>query len=81
MSNEAKGTPRSKWAVKQKKIDKASDCTKMVISAIALAEFSPAPIKTSWGDGMMVADIALSKDATVSMYVHKDDIAKILLSA
>lgn len=36
-----------------------------------------APIKTSWGDGMMVADVGLDKDSTVSLYAHADDIAKV----
>jgi redox-regulated HSP33 family molecular chaperone len=33
-----------------------------------------APSKTQWGDGMMVATVALSKDATLDLYAHKDDL-------
>lgn len=31
-----------------------------------------APTKTEWGNGMMVADIELSKDETATIFAHKD---------
>lgn len=70
-------TPRSKWAAEQRKRNGDAECTRLMRSLITLAEFQPAPVKTSWGDGMMVVDIALNKDETVSVYAHKDDIHKI----
>jgi len=36
-----------------------------------------APVKTSWGDGMVVADIAIDKDNTVSVYCEHDQTAKV----
>lgn len=38
---------------------------------LAHANWSTAPRKTAWGDGMMVADVMLTKDETLTMYVHK----------
>lgn len=70
-------TPRSKWAEEQRKRNADAECTRLLHEVIALAEFQSAPVKTVWGEGMMVADIALSKDETVSIYVHRDDIHKI----
>jgi hypothetical protein len=37
-------------------------------------EWMNAPTRTSWGKGMREAVVALSKDATASIYVHEDDI-------
>ncbi len=36
-----------------------------------------APVKTSWGDGMVVADLAIDKDHTVSIYCERDQTAKV----
>ena len=36
-----------------------------------------APVKTSWGDGMVVADIAIDKDHTASIYCERDQTAKV----
>jgi len=36
-----------------------------------------APVKTSWGDGMVVADLAIDKDHTVSVYCERDQTAKV----
>jgi hypothetical protein len=36
-----------------------------------------APIKTSWGDEMVVADLAIDKDNTVSIYCERDQTAKV----
>ena len=38
---------------------------------IQQAAWSPAPHTVEWGAGMMVADVALSTDETLTMYVHK----------
>jgi hypothetical protein len=36
-----------------------------------------APVKTQWGDDMVVADIAIDKDNTVSVYCERDQTAKV----
>jgi len=36
-----------------------------------------APVKTSWGDGMVVADLAIDKDHTVSIYCERHQTAKV----
>lgn len=33
--------------------------------------WSPAPRKVEWGDGMLVADVALTTDETLTLYMHK----------
>jgi hypothetical protein len=40
-------------------------------------EWTEAPTRTQWGDGMMQALVALDKDSTLSLYCHKDDTAKV----
>ena len=35
---------------------------------LRMAHWLPAPLKTEWGCGMLVADIALSKDETLTLY-------------
>ena len=37
--------------------------------------WSPAPQSVQWGGGMMAADVALSKDETLTLYAHKDALA------
>ena len=36
-----------------------------------------APVKTQWSDDMVVADIAIDKDHTVSIYCERDQTAKV----
>jgi energy-converting hydrogenase A subunit M len=36
-----------------------------------------APVKTSWGHEMVVADLAIDKDHTVSVYCERDQITKV----
>jgi hypothetical protein len=36
-----------------------------------------APVKTSWGDEMVVADLAIDKDHTVSVYCERNQTAKV----
>jgi hypothetical protein len=36
-----------------------------------------APVKTSWGQEMVVADLAIDKDNTVSVYCERDQTAKV----
>jgi hypothetical protein len=36
-----------------------------------------APVKTSWGHDMVVADLAIDKDHTVSIYCERDQTAKV----
>jgi hypothetical protein len=40
-------------------------------------KWSTAPTRTEWGEGMMVADVALDNDSTLTMYCHKNDLAKV----
>lgn len=35
------------------------------------------PIKTQWGDDMVVADLAIDKDHTVSVYCERDQTARV----
>jgi hypothetical protein len=37
----------------------------------------PAPIKTQWGHDMVVADLAIDKDHTVSVYCERDQTKKV----
>ncbi len=37
----------------------------------------PAPIKTQWGHDMVVADLAIDKDHTVSIYCERDQIKSV----
>jgi len=39
--------------------------------------WSDAPVKTQWGDEMVVADLAIDKDNTVSVYCERDQTAKV----
>jgi hypothetical protein len=43
---------------------------------VSAAKWFPAPVRTEWGAGMMVADIELSKDETLTIYAHKKAIPK-----
>jgi len=36
-----------------------------------------APVKTSWGDGMVVADLAIDKDYTASIYCEREQTTKV----
>jgi len=36
-----------------------------------------APVKTSWGHDMVVADLAIDKDNTVSVYCERDQTTKV----
>jgi hypothetical protein len=43
----------------------------------ALADWRASPVRTEWGAGMMVADIALSNDETLTIYAHRKAIKKL----
>lgn len=43
---------------------------------LSLAAWSPAPDRTQWGAGMMVADVELSDDETLTAYVHRNSLAQ-----
>jgi hypothetical protein len=46
--------------------------------AVSVAwKWHQAPVKTSWGHGMVVADLAIDKDNTVSVYCERDQTAKV----
>jgi hypothetical protein len=40
-------------------------------------EWHQAPVKTQWGDDMAVADLAIDKDHTVSVYCERDQTTKV----
>lgn len=40
-------------------------------------EWHEAPVKTQWGDDMAVADLAIDKDHTVSVYCERDQTTKV----
>ena len=44
--------------------------TECALALLALANWKDAPQKAEWGAGMMVADVALTKDETMTIYVH-----------
>lgn len=48
------------------------DATGCARSLLTLAEWRDAPRKTEWGHGMMAADVMLTKDETMTVYVHRD---------
>lgn len=41
-------------------------------------DFAEAPRRTEWGAGMLHATVGLDKDSCVDIYVHKDDLDKLL---
>ncbi len=46
--------------------------------AVSVAwKWHQAPVKTSWGHDMVVADLAIDKDNTVSVYCERDQTAKV----
>jgi hypothetical protein len=68
-------------------VDKAAEKMVEAIWAINKALAAPvqepvvwkwhqAPVKTSWGHEMVVADLAIDKDNTVSVYCERDQTAK-----
>lgn len=40
-------------------------------------EWQKAPVKTEWGDEMVVASLAIDKDHTVCLYCERDQTAKV----
>ena len=40
-------------------------------------KWQPAPIRTAWGDEMVVASVAIDKDHTVCLYCEREQIAKV----
>jgi hypothetical protein len=40
-------------------------------------KWQQAPVKTSWGHDMVVADLAIDKDNTVSVYCERDQTTKV----
>lgn len=47
------------------------------VQELAAWAWRQAPIKTMWGDEMVVADLAIDKDHTVSVYCERDQAAKV----
>jgi len=63
-----------------KKIDPAITAIKQARSAPVQTvawRWHQAPIKTQWGHEMVVADLAIDKDNTVSVYCERDQTAKV----
>ena len=48
------------------------DATECARALLTLADWHGAPRKTAWGDGMMAAHVMLTKDETMTVYVHRD---------
>jgi len=40
-------------------------------------KWQQAPVKTQWGDDMVVASVAIDKDHTVCLYCERDQTAKV----
>ena len=40
-------------------------------------KWQQAPIRTAWGDGMVVASVAIDKDHTVCLYCEREQTAKV----
>ena len=40
-------------------------------------EWQQAPVKTQWGDEMVVASVAIDKDHTLSLYCERDQTPKV----
>jgi hypothetical protein len=52
-------------------------CEKMVAAEREAWKWHQAPVKTSWGHDMVVADLAIDKDNTVSVYCERDQTTKV----
>lgn len=52
------------------------DATECARSLLTLADWHEAPSKTEWGEGMMAADVMLTKDETMTVYAHRDALTK-----
>lgn len=46
-------------------------------AAASALDWQAAPTSTQWGEGMVVACVALDKDSTLDLYCHKDDVHKV----
>lgn len=40
-------------------------------------QWHDAPVKTTYGDGMLTADVELDKDSTLTIACHRDDVDKV----
>jgi len=40
-------------------------------------EWQQAPVKTQWGDDMVVASVAIDKDHTIDLYCERDQTPKV----
>lgn len=58
-------------ALKPRNPQDATDCCR---SLLVLSDWNEAPRRTAWADGMMVADVMLTKDETMTIYAHRDAI-------
>jgi hypothetical protein len=65
-------------------VNAAIDTIDAALAALAAYDAAPpaeplqwheAPLRTEWGDGMMAADVELSKDETLTLYAHADALA------
>ena len=62
------------------KVDKAITSLRQAIEQAEKQEpwvWMPAPIKTQWGHDMVVADLAIDKAHTVSVYCERDQTEKV----
>ena len=68
-------------AVSLAKLNLQIDAAECARALLRLADWGDAPSKIAFGDGMMLADIELSKNETMTVYVHKDAIVSGLMDA
>jgi hypothetical protein len=55
--------------------------SEIAAALVASAKWSPAPIKTEWGPHMMVADVELSRDETLTMHATESAIDAAIVRA
>ncbi len=60
------------WATRAREAEKKLKETK-----ITKLNWSKAPIKTQWGDDMVVADVSIDKDHTLSLYCESSEVKKV----
>jgi hypothetical protein len=58
-------------------VPNAITAIKQARSAQVAWKWHQAPVKTSWGQEMVVADLAIDKDNTVSIYCERDQTNKV----
>lgn len=68
-------------AVKLAKLNLQIDAAECARALARLADWGDAPSNIRFGDGIMLADIELSQNETITIYAHRDVIVSLLMSA